>query len=79
MKNSDYDAGERYLSVEGYLPGWGLSADVIVEIGFQSVEAVQDLVNRNAIQRIEPLKTPLISCTLNMLVKDLDLKASANA
>jgi len=56
-----------------------LSADVIVEIGFQSVEAVQDLVIRNAIQRIEPLKTPLISCTLNMLVKEIDLKASANA
>ena len=61
------------------MTGLNPETDVIVEIGFQSVEAVQDLVNRNAIQRIEPLKTPLISCTLNMLVKDLDLKASANA
>jgi hypothetical protein len=56
-----------------------LSADVIVEIGFQSVDAVQDLVNRKTIQHIEPIKNPLISCTLNMLVKDMDLKASANA
>ena len=61
------------------IAGWGLSADVIVEIGFQSVDAVQDLVNSNTIQHIEPIKNPLISCTLNMLVKDMDLKASANA
>jgi len=61
------------------IAGWGLSADVIVEIGFQSVDAVQDLVNRKTIQHIEPIKNPLISCTLNMLVKDMDLKASANA
>jgi hypothetical protein len=61
------------------IAGWGLSADVIVEIGFQSVDAVQDLVNSNTIQHIKPIKNPMISCTLNMLVKDMDLKASANA
>ena len=60
------------------MAGWGLSADVIVEIGFQSVEAVQNLVGSKAIQLIERIKNPLISCTLNMLVKDMDLKASAN-
>lgn len=61
------------------MAGWGLSADVIVEIGFQSVDAVQDLVNRNAIKHIEPIQNPLISCTLNMLVKDIDLKGAAHA
>ena len=61
------------------MAGWGLSADVIVEIGFQSVEAVQDLVNSNTLQHIKPIKNPLISCTLNMLVKDMDLKGSAHA
>jgi len=61
------------------MAGWGLSADVIVEIGFQSVDAVQNLVGSKAIQLIERIKNPLISCTLNMLVKDIDLKASANA
>ena len=60
------------------MAGWGLSADVIVEIGFQSVDAVQNLVGSKAIQLIERIKNPLISCTLNMLVKDMDLKASAN-
>ena len=60
------------------MAGWGLSADVIVEIGFQSVDAVQNLVDRNAIQLIERIKNPLISCTLNMLVKDIDLKGFAN-
>ena len=60
------------------MAGWGLSADVIVEIGFQSVDAIQNLVGSKAIQLIERIKTPLISCTLNMLVKDMDLKASAN-
>lgn len=59
------------------MAGWGLSADVIVEIGFQSVDAVQNLVGSKAIQLIERIKNPLISCTLNMLVKDMDLKASA--
>jgi hypothetical protein len=61
------------------MAGWGLSADVIVEIGFQSVDAVQDLVNRNTIKHLEPIQNPLMSCKLNMLVKDLDLKASAHA
>ena len=61
------------------MAGWGLSADVIVEIGFQSVEAVQDLVNSNTLQHIEPIQNPLISCTLNMLVKDIDLKGATHA
>ena len=61
------------------MAGWGLSADVIVEIGFQSVDAVQDLVNRNAIKHIEPIQSSLISCTLSMLVKDIDLKGAAHA
>ena len=80
---------QQYLGIQSWIEnrplppesmaGWGLSADVIVEIGFQSVEAVQDLVNSNTLQHIEPIQNPLISCTLNMLVKDLDLKASAHA
>jgi hypothetical protein len=61
------------------MAGWGLSADVIVEIGFQSVDAVQDLVNRNAIKHIEPIQSSLISCTLSMLVKDIDLKGATHA
>ena len=61
------------------MTGLNPETDVIVEIGFQSVEAVQDLVNSNTLQHIEPIQNPLISCTLNMLVKDMDLKGSAHA
>jgi len=55
--------------------GWGLQADAIVEIGFQSIEAIQSLLERY--RDVSPSANPSITCTLNMLVQDHELKGAA--
>lgn len=54
--------------------GWGLSADVIVEMGFQSTDAVRNLIDRQIHQLVNGVDPRLASCTLNLLVTDICLK-----